>query len=68
MHRFPNEVAKSFHLIHKDFDNMYIYKSFCVLQKVQIFKQITQYWLIHKCFSERTTHVETEYFPGKKNG
>lgn len=26
MHRFPNEVAKSFHLIHKDFDNMYIYK------------------------------------------
>jgi hypothetical protein len=39
MHRFPNEVAKSFHVIHKGFHNIYIY-SLRVLQKIQTCKQI----------------------------
>ena len=43
-----------------------IYIKFLRVTKGSNIQTNTQYWLIHKCFSERTTHVETEYFPGKK--
>ena len=43
MHRFPNEVGKSFHLIHKDFDNMYIYIKFLRVTKGSNIQTNTQY-------------------------